>query len=117
MRLGRVKNTIRKWLGFPPDNHAQEVEQKVRASNPGFSDMKINAYLLDEEGQYFSLRKAENGRVLTVRTYSQKGKNANTSLNPFGDGPGFIDKVYLIPDGKSLAQTITRILVKEKMGL
>ena len=110
-----MRDKIRKWLGLATAE--QERNATVKASNPGFADMKSTAYLLDEEGQYFSLRKAENGRVLTVRTYSQKGKGANTTLNPYGDGPGFIDKVYLIPDGKSLAQTITRILVKEKMGL
>lgn len=103
-----IRRMLRRWL-FP-----ESVEEAPRAPrNTVFDHIEgTDGRIFDPDTYYFSLKKVNNGWIVTMRQYPE---NNPTTKNINGPGPGFTDVTHVVMEEKSLMEAVTSIMAAEKL--
>jgi hypothetical protein len=104
-----IRRLLRRWL-FPESVEAAPMRTK-RASV--FDHMEgTEGYVFDPETFYFSLKKVNNGWIVTMRQYPE---NNPATKNINGPGPGFTDETHVVMEEEKLIEAVTSMLAAEKL--
>lgn len=103
-----VRNLLRRWL-FP---ESVEAAPRLKTNNVFDHIETSDAYRFDPETYYFSIKKVDNGWIVTMRQYPESNP-ATKNIN--GPGPGFTDVIHIVTEETSLMERVASILTAEKL--
>lgn len=105
-----IRRALRRWLY--PENESPIESVRSRRDSVFDHIEGTDGRVFDPDTYYFSLKKVNNGWIVTMRQYPE---NNPTTKNINGLGPGFTDVTHVVMEEKSLMEAVTSIMAAEKL--